>query len=243
MERLVRKPRSIIPALDVKTLEDVEEVVGATYDLPGIGGYKVSGLTLISRFGLPTVVKIIRRLTDLPIIVDWQKGGTDIPPLGTDLAEVSKSAGADAVILFPFGGHVTEKAWIKAIQEQGLVVLVGGHMTQDGFLESEGGFISDAAPERMYTIGVECGVTHFVLPGNKPVIFPKYLKLLEESLGKGNFVVFSPGFVTQGGDITETGRLIDGEWHAIVGGDIYNKKGKAGKREAAIKLTSQIVRG
>jgi len=47
------------------------------------------------------------------------------------------------------------------ILDKGLVdatcrVLVGGHMTQPEFLVSEGGFIADDAPERIFKIAIEC---------------------------------------------------------------------------------------
>jgi len=179
----------------------------------------------------------------LPIIYDHQKGGTDIPDLGPKFAKAVKSSGADAVILFPFGGGATAEAWIKSCQEEGLVVLVGGHMTQPKFLENEGGFIADFGPEAIYRLAAEKGVTNFVVPGNKTDYVLKYRQLLEEVLGVDNFILYAPGFISQGGDISETGKVAGSNWHAIVGSAIYKKEGIEAMRQAALEVTSQITGG
>lgn len=173
MEKLISLQRSVIPACDVPTIEKLQELAIATRKVDGIGGYKV-GLELVIQFGLEEVVKKIRDHSRLPIIYDHQKGGTDIPELGAKFAKSVKAAGADAAILFPFGGARTEREWIKACKGEGLVVLVGGHMTQAEFLINEGGFIGELSPEKIYMIAAENGVTNFVVPGNKADFVLKY---------------------------------------------------------------------
>ncbi len=240
MEQLIAFRKSVIPACDVASLEKLRDIAIATSGVPGIGGYKV-GLELTIPFGLGPVVQTIRQHSKSPIIYDHQKGGTDIPELGVKFAGAVKSSGADAVILFPFGGAATEREWIKACQEEGLVVLVGGHMTQKGFLESEGGFIAGIGPTRMYDIAARAGVTNFVVPGNKIEFVTEYRLFLEGLLGKGNFTLFAPGFIGQGGNISETGQVAGDNWHAIVGSALYKKEGVAEMRKVALELTSQIV--
>ncbi len=241
MGKLIALEKSVIPACDVADLDKLFDLIVATKDVPGIGGYKV-GLELVITYGLSAIVRSFRiQHCQLPIIYDHQKGGTDIPELGTKFAKVVKGAGADAVILFPFGGAATEEAWIKACQDAGLVVLVGGHMTQAKFLQSEGGFIADSAPEEIYRIAVKNYLTDFVVPGNKTPFVLKYRQLLNEVLGEGKFTLYAPGFISKGGYITETGKVAGGKWHAIVGGAVYNNEGIDATRQAAIRVTSQIV--
>lgn len=242
MERLIKQQKSVVIACDVSSLKKLEELVRATSNVPGIGAYKV-GLELVIPFGLKRVVKTIRKHTTLPVIYDHQKGGTDIPELGSKFAQAVKSSGANAVILFPFGGAATEKEWIKACQEEGLIVLVGGHMTQKEFLEEEGGFISRVGPEKIYTIAAKNGVSNFVVPGNKVEFVQKYRQLLEKILGAANFSLYAPGFITQGGDISETGKVAGKNWHAIVGSAIYKAEGVENIRKAALEITSQIIKG
>ena len=114
-------------------------------------------------------------------------------------------------------------------------------MTQKEFLESEGGFIAN--PEKIYEIAVECGVSNFVVPGNKVEFVLKYRQLLERLLGQGNFTLYAPGFIAQGGNISETGKVAGENWHAIVGSAIYKAEGVENMRQAAIEITSQITGG
>jgi orotidine-5'-phosphate decarboxylase len=233
-KELIPRSRSIIPACDVSDTKELDHLIEQTHDVPGIGGYKV-GLELTISYGLKPIVDIIRKYTELPIIYDHQKGGTDIPELGSRFAKVCRSAGVNAVILFPFGGSETEKEWIKACQDAELTVLVGGHMTQKKFLVSEGGFIDDRAPQKIYEIAVESGVTDFVVPGNKPELVIEYKKFFES---KGiSFVLYAPGFIAQGGVITECGKVAGARWHAIVGSAIYRAKDI---REASKILTQKL---
>jgi len=240
MEKLIAQQKSVIPACDVASREKLRDLAIATSGVAGIGGYKV-GLELAIPFGLKKVVETIRKESQLPIIYDHQKGGTDIPNLGSKFARAVKSSGADAVILFPFGGAATEREWIKACQKEGLVVLVGGHMTQPEFLATEGGFIADSGPEQIYKRAAENGVTNFVVPGNKTEFVLKYRQLLEGLLGQGNFALYAPGFIAQGGIISETGKVAGENWHAIVGSAIYKAEGVENMRKAALEVTSQIA--
>ena len=238
MEGLIRYQRSVIPACDVSSLSALADVVIATHTVHGIGAYKV-GAVLTITFGLPAVVETVRRYTDLPVIHDHQKGGTDIPDLGPEFAKAIKAAGADAFILFPLAGKVTEETWIRACQDVGLYVLVGGHMTQKGFLVNEGGFILD--PPKIYRIAAQNGVCDFVVPGNKPEFVSQYRQQLEGLLGVDNFVLYAPGFIAQGGKISEARKAAGKKWHAIVGSAIYKAGSVEAMNKAAQELVSEIV--
>lgn len=233
MDRLIKK-RSIIVAADVNDLSNLKNLVQKTAKIAGIGGYKI-GFSLALKYGLAKVVKFIRTYTAKPIIYDHQKGGTDIPEMGQNFAKVCKRAGVDAIILFPFGGIKTEETWIKACQKEGLAVLIGAQMTQEGFLEAEGGFITNKGPEKIFTIAAKFGVHDFVVPGNKVEFVKKYKKLLTELLGENNFSLYAPGFISQGGQISETGKAAGKFWHAIIGRAIY----EANDPEKAAKMLCQ----
>lgn len=237
IKRLIGNDKAVVVAADIETLEELGQLIEATCDVPGIGAYKV-GFVLALGFSLGSVVRTIREYTNLPIIYDHQKGGTDIPQLGQKFAKIVAGAGVDAVILFPFGGATTEREWIKACQEEGLTVLVGGHMTQEKFLAGEGGFIADSAPLKIYSIAAKMGVRNFVVPGNKIEFVEKYRRFLEKKLGKENFSVWAPGFINQGGKITKFAEKAGRPWRAIVGSAIYKADDKS---KAAKKMTQEIV--
>lgn len=236
MRELIEKERSVIVAADVSEIESLSGLVKYTSDVEGIGGYKV-GLELVLTYGLPKVVSVIREHSQLPIIYDHQKAATDIPRMGERFAKACRSAGVDAVILFPFGGAETEVSWINACQEERLTVLVGAHMTQPKFLVNGGGFVANKAPKRMFEIAAEHKVGDFVVPGNKPEYVKEYRELLEKLVGKDNCVLYAPGFISQGGEISEIGKIAGRRWHAIVGSAIYKSKDP---KRAAEKVTSQI---
>ncbi len=232
--RIIKYDRSIIPACDVKTLDELKRIVKGTCDVEKIGGYKI-GLVLALGNGLPKVVETIREFTDLPIIYDHQKAGTDIPALGQKFADTCKSAGVDAVILFPQSGPATQEAWIKACHDNELGVLVGGEMTHPKYKKSEGGFIDDNALDEIYLNASELDVANFVVPGNRIERITHYRSILEERVKDLTF--FAPGFVAQGGEITEAAEAAGKSWHAIVGRGIYKAEDV---RKAAEELTSKL---
>jgi orotidine-5'-phosphate decarboxylase len=213
---IIKLNKSIIPSCDVSDLEKLKDLVKETCSVEGVGAYKI-GLELSLRFGIPKVVETIREFTELPIIYDHQKAATDIPDLGEKFAKAVK--GVNAVILFPFTGPETEKAWIKACKNEKLGVIVGGEMTHKAFLESEGGFINEKEAMKIYEIAASEGVTDFVVPGNKPEKIKLYKEFLESKGIKPIF--YSPGLVAQGGDITESAKAAGDKWHAIVGRGLY----------------------
>ncbi|MDI6826703.1 MAG: orotidine 5'-phosphate decarboxylase [Candidatus Aenigmarchaeota archaeon] len=232
--RIIEYDRSIIPACDVETLQELKKLVEQTHDVKGIGGYKI-GFVLALNYGLPNVVKTIRKFTHLPIIYDHQKAATDVPDMGQKFAKVCKDAGVDAVILFPQSGPATEEAWIKACQDVGSEVIVGGEMTHPKFKRSEGGFIDDDALDEIYLNATNLGVTNFVVPGNRVDRILHYKSILETKVKELTF--FAPGFVAQGGEITEAAKAAGKFWHAIVGRAIYQAKDM---RKAAEEMTCQL---
>lgn len=234
-EFLIPRDRSVVVAADIESGK-LSELVRNTCLVEGIGGYKV-GLRLALEEGLARIVGTVREHTPLPIIYDHQKAGNDIPIMGAEFAEVCRKAGVNAVILFPFSSPVTEERWIKAAQDADLTVLIGGHMTHEQFLEPEGGFIAGSAPDRIYTIAAQNGVRDFVVPGNKVEYVERYRRLLEGVLGAGNFTLYAPGFITQGGEISKLAEVAGGRWHAIVGSAIYKA---LDLRAAAEEMTRQI---
>lgn len=231
--RIIRQERSIIPACDVP-LPLFKKLLRETADIDAIGAYKI-GFVLALGYGLPRVVEIARAYTEKPLIYDHQKAGTDIPDTGELFAKTVRRAGIDAVILLPQAGPETERAWIDAAREEDLGVIVGGLMTHRKYLRSEGGYIADEAVLDMYLTASEAGVCDFVVPGNRPEDIRKIRKALEANGFPPTF--YAPGFITQGGSISDAAREAGDCWHAIVGRALYEADNI---REAAMELAKQI---
>ncbi len=219
---LIKYDRSVIPACDVRSLQELRRMVELTHDIDKVGAYKVGAILAIS-VGLPETVRAIREYTDLPVIYDHQKGMTDIPDLGELFASSLKDAGIDALIGFPMSGPATQKAWTKSCKDVGLETIIGGEMTHSQYRRSDGGYLLDKAIDEIYLNAARAGVTDFVVPGNKPAAVVHYRKILSPEV-KDRLTLYSPGFASQGGVISEAAKAAGKRWHAIVGRAIYGAK-------------------
>jgi orotidine-5'-phosphate decarboxylase len=236
-ERIISADRSIILAGD-QAPKQFEKTVEAIADIPGIGGVKTGMRAL--RTGLRSYVEtVLENNHHLRVIHDYQKAGNDIPETGKDFAAEMRFAGVDAAIIFPFTGPNVEAAWIRELQEVNVTPVVGAEMTHPN-IAGKMGYIKDEAFKRIFSLAIALGVRNFVVPGNKPEAVNDYRLFFERELGEGEYDLFAPGFITQGGDISETGRVAGKRWHAIVGKAIFNA---ADVRVAAIEHTQQILAG
>ena len=238
MSRLITAEKSVIVAADVPDLESLEKLAAAVEGVPGISGFKL-GFRLGWR-GLEKAAAIIKTEfgPEAVIIYDHQKGANDIPAMGKGFAQDLSAMGIDAAILFPFTGPETQKVWTEELQDEGITVLTGGIMTHPKFLVSEGGYIPDDVPPKIYQLACDLGVRDFVVPGNKIEWVAQIKGLLTEKLGQGGFTLYAPGFLTQKGVISECGQSAGDNWHAIVGSGIYKQPDM---RVAAMEVTSQII--
>lgn len=212
----------IIPACDVDSIERFREIVKSTCNVKGVVGYKI-GFTLVLRYGLKRVVKEALKLTELPIIYDHQKAGTDIPELGATFASICSEAGIQGVIIFPQAGPQTEEAYIKALFAENLTPIVGGEMTHPKYLARDGGFIKTFAPREMYRLAANLGVEYFILPGNKPEMLRHYDRILSRFNINPKYCL--PGIGRQGGDIKSAFTALRGrEVYVIIGSGIYKAR-------------------
>jgi len=241
MAFLIDLPRSIIPALDCPPERGAEIVLG-TQRVGSVRAFKLGAWKGTLRSGLDAYVQDLGPyLGGRLLIYDHQKGATDIPDLEDALSDLVE-AGVHAVIFFPFGGAETLERWTQSAIDAGLSVIVGGHMTQKRFLWSEGGFIHDEAPERIYRLAVGLGVREFVVPGNKPEFVEKYRDIILSELAEQDhhddeFALYAPGFVAQGGMISEAGKAAGNRWHAIAGRALLTA---SDVETAALELASQM---
>lgn len=241
MTRIIKADRSVVVAADVSGQWEVLKLAKAINGVKGIGGIKL-GMTQI-KSGVNKAVNHIREVlgSNISIIYDHQKAGNDIPPIGSSFARELRFAGVDAAILFPFAGPATQEAWTKALQDEGLGVLTGGVMTHEKFLVSEGGYIDDGAVLKIYELAVNLDVTNFIVPGTKLDWVKRIRVFLDECIGTGKYDLFAPGFIIQGGIISECGRAAGPRFHAIVGSAIYEKKTREEIHAAACEMTKQVA--
>lgn len=212
----------IVLACDVESLDALSSLAKLSEHAPTVVGFKV-GFSIALRFGLSRAVEVIRVSSDLPIIYDHQKAGTDIPQMGQQFARVCSEADVQAVILFPHAGPKTLEAFVSSAFEHGLVPIVGLSMTHPAYLQSDGGFIADEAPQRICELAVGLGVKCFVLPGTKPKLVAQFaagpLASVEDA------AIMMPGIGRQGGDIASAFRAAKPhQRYAIIGSAIYKSQ-------------------
>ena len=220
MAAIIKIDRSVIPACDV-TVDRYEDIIRETAEMPQIGAYKISAELALSQ-GLPKLVEIAREYTDKPLIYDHQKACTDIPDTGKGFVKVVKDSGIDALILFPLTGPATQTTWIRAAKDINLAVIVGGHMTHERYLQSDGGYIDDRAVDKIFSTSADLGIANFVVPGNKPEVITHLRQLVIQYNVEPIF--YAPGFIAQGGNISSAASVAGPKWHAIVGRAIYEAK-------------------
>jgi orotidine-5'-phosphate decarboxylase len=219
---LINQDTGIILAADVFTLEELRLLVETGAGLSEVVAVKV-GFTLGLKYGLPAVVEAVSKAAKIPVIYDHQKAGTDIPQMGKPFAAVCRDAGVKGVIFFPQAGPRTLEGFVKAAFDSGLTPIVGLVMSHDAYLESEGGYIVDGAPERIGAAAIELGVTDFVLPGTKPEIVKRFAAGTLSRIRAASIMM--PGIGSQGGSLKTAFRAAKPHRRfAIIGSAIYGAK-------------------
>ena len=229
----------IIPALDESNPKRIERIVSSTFDIEGIVAYKVSG-RLALRKGLEATVEAVKQYTEKPIILDYQKAGTDVPMMEKLLVESNHDL-IDAIILFPESGRASQRALIEAAQEHGVLPIAGGHMTHPEYIEEEGGYIPERNVAEMYLNSALLGVNHFIVPANKCDVIEKYKTLLAEVLSEQDMepVFAGPGIGRQGGDVRAAADACEPyAFYGIVGSAIRKAEDM---EQAATKLCEEIL--
>ena len=137
------KNREIIPELNDK-----------------IVGVKIGSL-LCWELGLKKVVQEIKRLTNLPLIFDPQKGGNDIPYIIEKQVKMVYEAGIEYFISAPVGaGLISLKTFVTLCRIYGIVPIILCEMTH----QESNYFLSEDSGRKIFQESLNLGVTHFVVP-------------------------------------------------------------------------------
>lgn len=243
-QQLLLPGRGVIPACDFRDMGLFRDLCAAVADVPKVTAFKVGAL-LVCKNSMSAVVKAARDAAPgKKLVLDMQKWGSDIPDMMFEQVHLAADEGFDAVIIFPMqGGPETLLAAIHASYEFGITTIVGADMTHRGFDRAEGGCVTMNDSRRVYGIAAAKGVRNFVMPGTKPERIGVYRLYLAASCQQ--FAIFSPGLVTQGGNISTGGAAAGENFQAIVGRGIYRKPSGGlntaeEMRTAAIELTRQL---
>jgi len=238
--------RGVIPACDFEDIEVYKNLLEATADLDKVSGVKVSSL-LAKEHSLGKIVEITKKIAPKKkVIFDHQKAGSDIPEMVYKQVKQDARLGCDATIIFPMQGGI--EALLAAIHsgyEHGINVIVGAHMTHHGFMREDGGCITEADAERFYKIAASKGIRNFVMPGTYPEKIKYYREVLADNQ-VAPICIWSPGLITQLGNVSEAGMAAGKYFNGIVGRGIYEVDGRPGvykKPDEMRKICEKIIAG
>lgn len=204
----------IIPALDVNVSQVYTLVDKLEETKSEIAGYKIGSL-LVMRHGIE-VLEDLKGMTDLPIIYDGQKFGTDIPDIIKKQVELLATIGIDQLIIAPQGaGRESLKMFTETCKEyhiEPICVVKMTHLNADCYLQAH-------VDVDIFGDAKHYGIKKFVFPATKPEILEIYNKI---PYLDGTETLMATGFKVQGG---KTEQLRDlGVTEFIVGRVIYQAK-------------------
>ncbi|MGE0744513.1 MAG: orotidine 5'-phosphate decarboxylase / HUMPS family protein [Rhodospirillales bacterium] len=233
----LKTTHGIVPALDADTLDGIAKVVASTTRIEGVVAYKV-GLTATLRLGLEGAIRMLRAITDLPLIYDHQKAGPDVPDMAAKFAATCKAAGADGLILFPIAGPRAVDEFVGHSHQNRLMPVVGGDLPLPDYNVSGGGYIADDALGRIFERAIGHGADHFVVPANVPEKVAAHARTLLERIDQPT--LFLPGIGALGGSIAAAFAAAKGcRCYAVVGRAIY---GAVDPNEAAKQLAGEALK-
>ncbi|MGX9429589.1 MULTISPECIES: orotidine 5'-phosphate decarboxylase / HUMPS family protein [Bradyrhizobium] len=198
MAKMLKGEMGIVPALDIDSHDQLEQVVRETSNREGVAGYKL-GLTSVMRFGLKESMRRLRDLTDLPILYDHQKAGPDMPDMATKYTAMCKDADVDGLILFPVAGPTAVDGFVGAAIRAGIVPVVGGEIPVPDYGVSGGGYMLDDALDRILARAVTNKANHFVLPAHDVIKIKRWSEWIAANVQSP--VVLLTGFGALGGSI------------------------------------------
>ena len=161
---------NVVVSADVPTLDDLANLVRRTAGTPNLLGYRVvSGLVL--DHGLPAVVETIQaKSPDTKVVYDHQSGATSAPEVATAFADSLDSAEVNFAVLYPLSGPPVLSGYVSALRERGQESIVGCVMPHIPYIEHDGGWMVDGSPHGIFDSAWECGVRHFELPSDVPLV-------------------------------------------------------------------------
>ncbi len=198
MAKMLKGEMGIVPALDIDSHDQLEQVVRETSNREGVAGYKL-GLTSVMRFRLKESMRRLRDLTDLPILYDHQKAGPDMPDMATKYTAMCKDADVDGLILFPVAGPTAVDGFVGAAIRAGIVPVVGGEIPVPDYGVSGGGYMLDDALDRILARAVTNKANHFVLPAHDVIKIKRWSEWIAANVQSP--VVLLTGFGALGGSI------------------------------------------
>lgn len=234
------KTPGIMPALDVD-LPAARKLVASLQGVKGsITGLKIGSL-LVMKHGLSEVCKSLD--SGIPLVLDMQKHGTDIPNIIGRQVELAAEEGIAAYIGSPLGAGATSdeqtsgslEMFVSSCKAAEILPIVVLEMTQPGSTY----FLRPNACEDLASIICDLGVEHVVAPATRPERIEVYRNIFAKN---GCAIeVISPGVGPQktGDPIKDAVEAVKcGADHLVIGRAIYTSPDP----ESIVRDVSEAIR-
>lgn len=196
---------AIVMACDVDPKRYLD-VLGQTDDIPEIGAYQIP-VSLAEDLGLELAVSMAKD-KGKKIIYDRKGLGTGDPDNADRDSEYFQKLGIDAVVLYPIGGSLVMRSWVKSLRSRDIGIIVNGLKSWPEYTVREGGYVWELAWQRIYDDAAKLGLRSFQFPANRPTELDELrreIDLLERENVEGDFQIdiewFAVGLGKQGGNI------------------------------------------
>ncbi len=228
----LKKAPGIVPAVDMnlgKAAVYVDKLRGLQEEVTGL---KV-GSDIYDEFGYLIGNKVMEQAgLDLPLILDMQKRGTDVPFMIERQNKMAGEYGFAAYIGSPLGsgsqpGETNKEmgslnAFVRYCRESEMEPIIVLEMTQPGSTR----FAADGACEDLARLSMELGVKYFVAPATRPERIQVYREILGD---RGEIVSPGSGPQKTGDVVADAVSAIEhGADHLVIGRGLYGSDDPVG---------------
>jgi len=206
----------IVPALDLGAEEAVSLAAKLSPMKEAITGFKIGSMPIFDA-GLHICEKIKRASEGIPVILDQQKGASDIAEVVERQVEKAARHKVDAFIGSPFGAGIkTLDAFVRACKRYEVIPIVVVEMSHPGASH----FLRVNACEELAELACRLGVPYVVAPASMPQRIAVYRRIF----GKLNpsVEIMSPGVGPQ-----RTGDPVRDAYEAVIAGADHVIAGRA----------------
>ena len=225
---VLKEAPGIVPAIDMplgKALPYIAKLQGLSKLITGLK----LGSDIIDVHGFNTTALVLEELeNELPIILDLQKRGNDVPFMVKRQVNTAAEYGIGTYIGHPIGSGSNdgpeEKDWgtlqafVRYSQQSNIDPIVVLELTPPG----SSYFLGDEASEELARVSKELGVKYFVAPATRPERIGVYREILGDECE-----IISPGTGPQKtGDVVAdaVNAIKAGADHLVIGRGIYQAK-------------------
>ncbi len=164
---LFQQKNGVLIDLHSKENSIMVEAVSLTSTFPFVIGYRIFAESAIDS-DFTTLLKRIKSVSGKPVIYDHRKIGLEQPGnYNEKLLLKIKTAGADAVLIFPLAGQTGSGFNPGFLCQDRVVAYYNRGSFLHWFFLEEGGYVDSDIQQKIYLDAATAGVSHFMMSCNR----------------------------------------------------------------------------